>query len=170
MKDLYFNTSFNTYIRSRSNTMKAKHFLPILFLLSTIACNNSNGNLDSDLINNPNMPGGDKVDLSNLPAITFDTTEHDFGTLTEGDVPEYTFHFTNTGKSNLIISEVHPSCGCTTPDWPKDLIKPGQPGEIHVKFNSKGKSGEFRKSIVVTANTYPNKTILYITGTVYPKN
>ena len=42
--------------------------------------------------------------------ISFDKTEHDFGTIKEGDIVETVFLFTNTGKSELIISSAKGSC------------------------------------------------------------
>ena len=145
----------------------------IIFFTSSVvlfSCNDSiKSKLDSNLINNPNQPGTENIDYNNLPTLEFDTTEHDFGAIKEGSRPQYVFHFKNKGVAGLIISDVHPSCGCTTPSWPHDVIKPDGEGDINVEFNSTGKSGEFRKTIMVTANTFPNKTVLVITGTVYPK-
>ena len=89
--------------------------------------------------------------------------------VTEGDKVEYDFRFTNTGEAPLIISEVKASCGCTTPDWPKSVIKAGESNAVKVVYNSKGHPGEFNKGIVVTANTYPNQTTLKITGVVFKK-
>lgn len=34
---------------------------------------------------------------NNLPVLTFDKKEHDFGVINEGDVVETAFSFTNTG-------------------------------------------------------------------------
>ena len=47
----------------------------------------------------------------NLPVMTFDRTEHDFGTINEGDVVETSFSFTNTGNSDLMILDARGSCG-----------------------------------------------------------
>ena len=39
---------------------------------------------------------------SESPAMSFDKTLHDFGTIQEGETVETIFTFTNTGKSDLI--------------------------------------------------------------------
>ena len=51
----------------------------------------------------------------------------------------------------------------------KEAIKPGESGKISVRFDSKGKKERQAKPITITANTYPNQTILQIKGTVIPK-
>lgn len=84
------------------------------------------------------------------PVMTFDKTEHDFGTITQGDQPSYSFVFKNTGASDLIISNAVGSCGCTVPEYPKAPVKPGESGKIKVSFNSNGKNGRQQK------NSYPD--------------
>ena len=123
--------------------------------------------LNGGIIKNPNTLEGDNK--QKLPELTFETLEHDFGKITEGEKVEYDFKFTNTGEAPLIISEVKASCGCTTPSWPKGVIKPGESDIIKVAYNSTGRPGNFSKGIVVTSNTYPNQNILKISGVVFKK-
>ena len=47
--------------------------------------------------------------------IQFPTTSHDFGTVEEGVRATFEFEFTNTGDSDLILTNVQASCGCTVP-------------------------------------------------------
>ena len=102
--------------------------------------------------------------------IEFDQTEYDFGTITEGDVVDGKFLITNKGKVDLIITSVKPSCGCTTPEWTRDPIKPGESGEIKFSFNSRGRVGKQNKSITVKANTEKVTEIIRIKGTVTAKS
>ena len=96
------------------------------------------------------------------PIISFDKKTWDFGTITDGEVVEHTFRFTNTGTTDLVISSASASCGCTIPNWPKEPIAPGEKGEIKVEFNSNGKKDMVTKDITILANTNPVKTILQI--------
>lgn len=96
------------------------------------------------------------------PAISFNNKIWDFGTITDGEVVEHTFRFTNTGTKDLVISSASASCGCTIPEWPKEPITPGEKGEIKVEFNSNGKKDMVTKDITILANTNPVKTILQI--------
>ncbi|MEO9477815.1 MAG: DUF1573 domain-containing protein [Cyclobacteriaceae bacterium] len=101
-----------------------------------------------------------------VPAFEFPEENHDFGTITEGDIAEHIFSFTNTGEAPLIISSAKASCGCTVPEWPKEPIGIGETGEIKVRFNSKGKPGIQNKTVTITANTYPKISRLRIKANV----
>jgi hypothetical protein len=103
--------------------------------------------------------------------IQFPETSHDFGTIDEGTRASYEFEFSNSGDSNLILTDVRASCGCTVPTWPHQPIKPGEKAKITVVYNSTGHGGEnFHKSITVTTNMrQDNVKILYIQGKVTPK-
>ena len=93
-------------------------------------------------------------------------TVWNFGTIQQGDSPEFTFTFKNTGNEPMIISNAKGSCGCTVPKWPKEPIAPGEMGEINVKFNSKNKKGSQNKTVTLTANTTPPNTKLRVTGQI----
>lgn len=106
----------------------------------------------------------------NLPVMSFENREHDFGTIQSGAAQETTFRFTNTGNAPLIITDAKSSCGCTVPEYPKNTpIAPGESGELLVKFNGSGQN-QVIKTITVTANTEKNSEILRIKAFVMPKD
>ena len=109
-----------------------------------------------------------EVPASPTTAMVFDTYEHDFGTMDEGDAVTHVFKFTNTGSEPLILDKCKGSCGCTVPQCPKEPIAPGASGEIEVKFNSKGKKNSQTKTVTINANTDPGQTILKIKAFVNP--
>ncbi|MEZ0607011.1 DUF1573 domain-containing protein [Fibrella sp. WM1] len=94
---------------------------------------------------------------------------HDFGTITEGDTVEHTYKFVNKGELPLVINNITASCGCTTPDWPRTPVAPGEESSIRVRFNSRGKQGEQRKTVTVYANTEPAMTDIAFKVLVNPK-
>ena len=100
--------------------------------------------------------------------MVFDSYEHDFGTMDEGDAVTHVFSFTNTGSEPLILDKCKGSCGCTVPQCPKEPIAPGASGEIEVKFNSNGKKYNQTKTVTINANTDPGHTILKIKAFVNP--
>ncbi|HNP18453.1 MAG TPA: DUF1573 domain-containing protein [Fulvivirga sp.] len=104
-----------------------------------------------------------------LPAFAFETTEHDFGMINEGDVVHHKFEFTNTGDAPLIIQSAKGSCGCTVPDWSKEPIPIGGKGFVNATFNSSGKPNVQNKTVTITANTWPKTTTLRIKAMVTPK-
>jgi hypothetical protein len=104
-----------------------------------------------------------------LPVMSFERAEHDFGTINEGDVVETSFAFTNTGKSDLIILDARGSCGCTVPEYPKNTpIAPGETKEIKVKFDSANKPGNQTKTVTLTNNTESGRDIIRIKTIVTP--
>jgi hypothetical protein len=107
-----------------------------------------------------NKPAGPKTNVE------FKTLEHDFGNINQGSSNDYVFTFTNTGKEPLIITNAKGSCGCTVPRWPKEPIAPGATGEIEIVYKPGKQKNQQTKSITVTANTEPEKTILKIKANV----
>jgi outer membrane lipoprotein-sorting protein len=103
-----------------------------------------------------------------LPQFKWESTEHDFGTMKEGDKVSYTYKFKNTGAVPLIIESVRPSCGCTAPNWTKVPIPVGGEGSVDVLFNSKGKPNAQNKTVTVSANTWPQTTVLRFKAFVTP--
>jgi len=120
----------------------------------------------SDVHNPQTANGKADKDQKNMPVITFETTNYDFGDVVQGEKLTYNFKFKNTGKSNLIIYSSEATCGCTTSQPPKAPIRPGEEGEITVTFDSKSQNGKVTKRILVAANTYPTENILTITANV----
>ncbi len=101
--------------------------------------------------------------------ISFKNKIFDYGTIKEGDKAKHTYVFTNTGTEPLVISNAKGSCGCTVPSYSTDPVLPGETGKIDVVFDSKGKPGTNSKTVTLTANTEPAKTVLTIKGKVTPK-
>ena len=104
-----------------------------------------------------------------LPVINFERTDHDFGTITEGQKVSYTYKISNTGEAPLIIQSAQPSCGCTVPTFSKDPIPVGGSGFVTAEFDSSGKPGINNKTITVTSNTWPKVTTLRFKAMVTPK-
>jgi hypothetical protein len=106
------------------------------------------------------------VENPNAADFKFDTEVHDFGNIKEGVQAEHTFKFTNTGKEPIVITNVQASCGCTTPTWSKEPIKPGAQGSVTAIYNSKGRPGNFNKAVTVTSNAKTAQKVLFIKGNV----
>ncbi|WP_379965240.1 DUF1573 domain-containing protein [Epilithonimonas sp. UC225_85] len=106
------------------------------------------------------------IAFASAQTISFDKTTFDYGTVKAGADGHRFFTVKNTGDKPLIISEVKPSCGCTTPEWSKDPILPGKTAQIKVGYNT-GIKGAFNKLIEVYSNDPANnRSVLYIKGTV----
>jgi len=142
-----------------------KQFIILLFVSMVFfmqSCNNDGSKtISTDIVNNPKSANSSNADGS-VPKMQFKNTVHDFGDMIQGERVIYGFNFTNTGGSDLVITRVSTSCGCTVGDYPKDPIAPGASGVIEVTFDSHKRKGYQNKTITVLANTEPNSTTLRI--------
>ena len=92
--------------------------------------------------------GYNKNANSSSPKIKFEEEDFNFGIIIEGEKVQHSYKFENTGKSDLIISDVQTSCGCTSSkNFTKKPLKPGEKGEIEIEFDSTEKSGNIKKII-----------------------
>jgi len=150
-----------------------KTLLPTLILIITLAACESKKKdpsaekISPEVVNNPataNSTGTDGKDA--LPVLEFETTNHHFGDIIQGEKVSYFFKFKNTGNAPLVISSANASCGCTVPEYTKTPIEPDEEGFIDVTFDSGGKSGMVSKTVTIIANTIPNSTILTISAEI----
>ena len=71
------------------------------------------------------------------------------------------FKYENTGKTPVHFKSVHASCGCTTAQTQKDIVAPGDKGEITATFNIGDRTGTQIKTVTVETDETPNqKTVL----------
>ncbi len=127
----------------------------------------TDGKIGSIIRNPINVDG--TVDTVNVAKIVFEEPIFEFGEVDEGAVIKHEFKFVNTGKVPLVIQNAHSTCGCTVADWPKDLVQPGQSGIIKAEFDTKGKFDFQEKPIIITANTIPSVTKVFLKGNVNKK-
>lgn len=147
-----------------------KRIFLVLGLIGTLAfvsCKEKNATAK---INTENVAVAEERDAAakQIPVMSFEKSEHDFGTIDQGTPQETTFTFTNTGNAPLIITDATSSCGCTVPQFTKDPVVPGGTGELLVKFNGSGQN-QVTKTITVKANTEKGSELLRIKAFVTPK-
>ena len=148
-----------------------------IFILTGIFAISANAQRIADLPQNKTAKPAQPVQpvqpsQTALPAsqdsIIFDKLEHDYGTIEYGADGNMVFTFTNKGKTPIVLSNVRASCDCTTPEWTKTPVVPGEKGTIKVKYNT-NLPGIFNKSITVTSNAANSNVLLRIKGNVKPK-
>jgi hypothetical protein len=99
-----------------------------------------------------------------------DNPRYDFGKASSGEKVRHTYIVTNTGSAMLHITNVQPSCHCTTAgNWTHD-IAPGQSGQIAVQLDTTGFGGGAPVQRMVTvysnAKNEPRMTLV-IKGVVW---
>ncbi len=109
-----------------------------------------------------------QVENKNQADIKFEEEKYDFGNVKEGELATHLFKFKNTGKEPLILTNVSASCGCTTPEWPKEPIAPGKSSTIDVRYDT-NRPGAFTKTVTLTSNEEGKTKVLTIKGMVKTK-
>jgi hypothetical protein len=110
------------------------------------------------------------MERPNLPSATDSSlkvmeSEYDFGRIAQGKPVSHDFVFKNVGTKPFVLENVAASCGCTTPEWPKDTIQVNQVSKIKVGYNAAAE-GNFNKTVTLTFNGGKTKVIL-IKGEVW---
>lgn len=98
-------------------------------------------------------------------AIKWTNQQISVGEIPQGKPVTFEFVFTNTGKEPVLITDVKAGCGCTTPDYSKSPVKPGEKGIVKAIYNAAA-VGPFTKNVTVTTSADPNPIILTLSGTV----
>lgn len=110
------------------------------------------------------------LEAQNSAGFNFEKTTHSFGRIKEeGGKVAYKFKFKNTGKKPILIKNVQSTCGCTTPEWSKKPVLPGQAGYVSAEYDPNQRPGAFTKQIKVYNNLTTQPIVLEIKGDVIPK-
>lgn len=127
--------------------MIARSLVFTAFVSFIVACNGSDAPAPKDI------EAARNEGVKELTTIQWLDSVRNFGQISEGQKLSVSFRFKNSGDKPLVIQSVHPACGCTVADYPKQPIAPGQEGEITGEFNSDGREGQNHKEITVYTNT-----------------
>jgi uncharacterized protein DUF1573 len=142
-----------------------KKFFVLAFAAASLAaCQQSKSTVTTD--STVTTTKTETVAPENAAVISFESGMYNFGKISQGEKVNHEFKFKNTGKSPLIISNATATCGCTTPDIPKEPVKTGDSGVIKVVFNSTGKMGMQDKIVTITSNANPATTEVHLIGEV----
>jgi mono/diheme cytochrome c family protein len=85
----------------------------------------------------------------NVPTLVFDAETKQYDAKPGELTAPFTFHLTNVWTNEIVITQVHPSCGCTTAKLPPTPwhIPPGGSGEVEAKVSLAGKMGLVIKTL-----------------------
>jgi len=65
---------------------------------------------------------------------------------------EAVFCYTNSGSAPVTIVQVKSSCGCMVPRVQEPTVAPGSGGKLTVEVDLQGRSGYFRKEVLVSTD------------------
>jgi len=139
-----------TIKNSMSKSLKISILAFALGLMSFTAKNNTPDPITKTFATSPVSWKSESIDIGSIP---------------QGTPKSLDFEFRNTGKTDIIITNVKASCGCTATDYTKTPIKPGQTAKVTATYNAANK-GAFTKTVTVTTNAEEAPKVLTFKGTV----
>ena len=96
------------------------------------------------------------------PKIFIEERIWNFGTIKQHSKVTHIFKVQNRGNTDLIITRLRTTCGCTAAIISERRIAPGDSGEIKVTFSSERRIGKQLKHVYVQSND-PNEPVLKLT-------
>lgn len=100
-------------------------------------------------------------------ALQFGSLSHDFGHIREdGGEVECVFTATNNSDSDIYITDITTSCGCTSASYSKDAIAPHATFNLAVQFNPYNRPGRIDKHIFVSTSDSAQVITLLLKGFV----
>lgn len=100
------------------------------------------------------------------PKLNITESKKNFGHVKRGTVVKSEYEIANAGNSPLIISDVEIACSCTTVDFPKQPILPGQKAAVVVTFNTTTVYGRQDRTVLLNSNDPKGPHALRYKGTV----
>ena len=104
--------------------------------------------------------------------LEFVETSHDFGTIKASDGRvSHEYEFTNVSSQPVVILMMtNGGCGCTTPEYPRKPIAPGEKSKVKITFDPTGRRGEFNREVRVRyqAGKQKTKRSLTFSGAIIP--
>lgn len=109
--------------------------------------------------------GNKRVNSKDINNTSFQAnkTHIDLGKFYYDNMSQSEFVLINTGNNPLVVIDVSTSCGCTSVEYNKEPVKPGDELKLIVKYKA-DEPGHFSKSIKVFCNTKDSPISLKITG------
>ena len=97
--------------------------------------------------------------------VKVNTETYDFGKIKQGVPVSTYFEITNTSDKPVVIENALGSCGCTTPEVPKEPIAPGATSKLKVNYNAAAMN-HFEKTVTVKFAGITDPKVVKITGEV----
>jgi hypothetical protein len=97
--------------------------------------------------------------------IKVNVEKYDFGKIKQNVPVIYNFELKNTSDKPVVVENSWGSCGCTTPEKPKEPIQPGQTAKLKVQYNAAALN-HFEKDVYIKLAGIEQPKTIKITGEV----
>lgn len=101
--------------------------------------------------------------------LKFEDSKKSFGFVKKGVIVTIEFAFTNEGTEPLLINDAKVECSCTSVDFPKQPVAPGQKNKITVKFDTKTVYDRQDRVVEIISNAQNSPTKIRFKGVVLKK-
>ncbi len=98
------------------------------------------------------IPSSGESALSSSPKLKIERTQHNFGTVNEGEILDLVLKYQNVGNSLLKINDIRSSCGCAVALLNKKELKPGDEGKIRIEFDTTNRFGRLTRTVTIFSN------------------
>ncbi|MGE7776561.1 DUF1573 domain-containing protein [Chitinophaga sp. NPDC101104] len=109
--------------------------------------------------------GNASYDQYDDPYVAISETKIDIGEVNRNQSPKATFKIRNIGKKPLLIQDLRVGCTCTSADWPKKPILPGEETVVSLTYKA-AKEGTFTQSAYLLTNAFNSSIHITISGYV----
>lgn len=100
-------------------------------------------------------------------ALHFDSYTIDYGSIREdGGSVVRSIKGENRGSSDITVSEIISTCGCTTVEFSPCTLSPGQSISFAVRFDPMNRPGRFDRSLFIRVSDCSDELCLHLTGFV----
>lgn len=101
--------------------------------------------------------------------LKFSDSKKNFGFVKQGTIVDVVYEFTNAGNAPLVITEAKVECSCTSVEFPKQPIAPGQKNKILIKFDTKTVYDRQDRIVEIYSNDNNSPAYLRFKGVVLKK-
>ena len=138
------STKIIVTFNSRSRHGKQKKYIYVF--------TNDKSNTRYRLVILSNVIKREEVGAKSTPRISVSENKHHFGKVKEGRVLTLNIGVKNIGDSELNITDVRTSCGCTAALLSSDKLKPGESGNVRIELDTKGMKGDKTRTLAIISN------------------
>jgi hypothetical protein len=89
---------------------------------------------------------------ADAPQVVLSQDNWDFGAVWHPEAPTLTLTIRNAGAAELKITNVKPTCGCTSVEPGRRDVPPGETTELKIRYDTKGKQDRVSSSVIIESN------------------
>jgi len=138
------STNIKVTFNSKSRHGKQKKYIYVF--------TNDKNNTRYRLIIQSNVMKKAEVGAKSTPRISVSENKHDFGKVKEGSLLTLNLGIKSIGESDLLITDVQTSCGCTAALLSSDKLKPGESGNVRIELDTSGMKGNKTRTLAIKSN------------------